>query len=176
MKQSMFVVALVLFAGCSAEPDTPDAHILLHSDVTDTLKRMNLEDPTLDALLKSAAGYVVFPTVGKAGFLVGAAYGQGEVYSQGNFAGYAEITEITGGAQIGGQTYSEVIAFQTPAALQFFETGQFALNANVSSVVLKYGAASTNQYDSGAEVFIEPTAGIMAEASVGGQHFGYQAK
>jgi lipid-binding SYLF domain-containing protein len=176
MNRSMLIVALLLAAGCSTESDTPDAHVLLHSDVTDTLKRMNSEDPSLDALLKSAAGYVVFPTVGKAGFLVGAAYGQGEVYSQGNFVGYAEITQLTGGAQIGGQTYSEVIAFQTPTAVAFFESGQFALNANVSSVVLKYGAASTNQYDSGSEVFIEPTAGIMAEASVGGQHFWFQAK
>ena len=42
-------------------------------------------DAGIANMFSSAYGYALFPTIGKAGFLVGGAYGKGRVYKQGKF-------------------------------------------------------------------------------------------
>ena len=40
--------------------------------------------------------------------------------------GYADITQITAGAQVGGEAFTEVIAFQDEAALQRFKDNKLS--------------------------------------------------
>ena len=126
--------------------------------------------------MSNAYGYVVFPTVGKGGFIVGGSYGRGEVYEQGRMVGWADISQATVGAQVGGQSFSELILFQTKEALDNFKAGRLKFAANVSAVALKSGAADTAEYQNGTLVFVEPKAGLMLEAAIGGQSFSFQPK
>lgn len=48
-------------------------------------------------------GYAVFPTIGKGGFVVGAAHGSGRVYERGKYVGDATVTQLSLGFQAGGQ-------------------------------------------------------------------------
>jgi lipid-binding SYLF domain-containing protein len=74
-------------------------------------------DPGLTKLFDDAAGYAVFPTVGKGGLGVGGAHGTGVLYENGLPLGKTALTQLTVGLQIGGQAYTEVIFFQTEDAL-----------------------------------------------------------
>ena len=45
------------------------------------------KSPAVQPFFKNKYGYVVFPTVGKAGFVVGGSYGSGQVYAKGKVTG-----------------------------------------------------------------------------------------
>jgi lipid-binding SYLF domain-containing protein len=135
------------------------------------LSSMQAKDETLDDVINHAAGYAIFPNVGKGGLIVGGAQGRGEVFEKGQFIGYAELQQASVGAQIGGQTYRELIVFQDQAALDRFKAGKVEFAANVSAIALKAGAAKSAEFKDGIAVFVQPTGGLMAEASVGGQRF-----
>jgi Family of unknown function (DUF500). len=78
------------------------------------------------------------------------------------------------GLQLGGQTYSEVIFFETASSLSDFKKGNFALAAQASAVALSAGAAGHAKYEKGVAIFTATKGGLMYEASVGGQKFKYE--
>jgi lipid-binding SYLF domain-containing protein len=80
------------------------------------------------------------------------------------------------GAQIGGQSFMEIIFFKNKAALDDFRQGNFELNAQISAVAVTEGASKDASYDLGVAVFTMPRKGLMAEASVGGQKFEFAPK
>jgi len=142
---------------------------------------------------KSSYGYAVFPTVGKGGFIVGAAHGDGRVYQQGRYVGETSVTQVSVGFQLGGQVYSEMVFFRDPAALKRFESGKFALSADVNAVALTASAGvsasttgteagasgsethavATGHYQHGVAVFTITKGGLMYQAAVAGQKFSF---
>jgi len=138
------------------------------------LTKMESRDAGLRDLIDRSAGYAIFPSIGKGGLIVGGAYGKGEVYQNGRLVGYAELSQATVGAQLGGQTYSELVVFENQTALNRFTGGNFEFSGNASAVALKSGAAATAKFDHGIAVFTMPKGGAMLEASIGGQKFSYQ--
>jgi len=83
----------------------------------------------------------------------------------------AKMNQVSVGLQLGGQTFSEIIFFETPKALSEFQNGDFSMTAGVSAVALAAGASKSAKYASGVAVFTATTSGLMFEASVGGQKF-----
>ena len=169
------VLALTTF-GCSTAPQDEASRARLSVDVEGTLRGMTAEDPSLQSVLDDAAGYAVFPSVGKGGLGVGGAYGRGHVFRDGEMIGYSDLTQATIGLQAGGQTYDELIVFEDDAALNKFTGGQYALSANASGVALKADAAKAANFTDGVIVFLKPQGGLMFEASIGGQRFTFQPK
>ena len=82
--------------------------------------------------------------------------------------------QATIGFQLGGQSFSEVIFFENASALSDFQKGNFALAAQASAVALSAGAAATAKYQNGVAIFTATKGGLMYEAAVGGQKFGYK--
>jgi len=161
-------------AGCSTVPEKEKDREKLEANVDHSLQIFKAEDPTLQGLLDRAAGYAVFPSVGKGGFIAGAAFGQGHVFDRnGRWLGYSAIKQGTVGAQAGGQTYHELIVFKDQAALDKFKSGQYALAANYSAVAIKANAADSANFNDGVAVFVKPEGGAMIEASIGGQKFSF---
>ncbi|WP_207919050.1 hypothetical protein [Flavobacterium sandaracinum] len=60
-------------------------------------------DALRNGLFEDAYGYVIFPNVGKAGFGIGGAAGNGVVYERGKIAGMAKLSQVSIGFQAGGQ-------------------------------------------------------------------------
>jgi len=139
-------------------------------------------------------GYAVFPTIGKGGFAVGAAHGDGQVYKHGVYVGRTSMTQVSFGFQFGGQAYSEILFFQDADALARFESGKFALSADANAVAIKASAsasAGTNGsgasasgseehartaglWQNGVAIFTIAKGGLMYEAAVAGQKFSFK--
>src|SRR5207249_4886856 len=124
-----------------------------HSEAQAAIKAMQASHPELKGFMDDAYGYAIFPSIGKGGVIVGGAYGSGEVYEQGARIGYAEMKQGTVGAQLGGQTYRELILFENKAALDRFTREKVEFSANASAVALKTGASATARYENGVAVF-----------------------
>ena len=128
----------------------------------------------LSKYFSKAAGYVLFPNVGEGGFIIGGASGNGVVYEHGKPVGMADLKKLDIGFQAGGQAIIEVIFFETKGALERFKEGHFKFSAEASAVIVESGGAVNAGYNDGVVAFALPKAGLMADASVGGQKFGYK--
>ena len=98
------LLALVLLAGCTTAPASPESRTALLQEAAAALQDMIRMDPSVDSLVRRGYGYALFPEVVKAGLGVGGGYGQGVVYEQGQHVGFADLTLGSVGVQIGGQT------------------------------------------------------------------------
>ncbi len=136
--------------------------------------RFRKADPGLSRFFEKAAGYAVFPTVGKGAIGIGGAHGKGVLFERGRAVGRTTLTQVTVGFQLGGQAYSEIIFFESAEALADFKDGEFALAAQVSAVAAAAGASADARYTQGVAVFTMAKGGLMYEASVGGQKFGFE--
>ncbi|BCV38409.1 MULTISPECIES: YSC84-related protein [Shewanella] len=144
----------------------------------------------------SAYGYAIFPTIGKGGLGIGAAYGKGRVYRGGAYTGDSSMTQVSIGFQIGGQAYSEIIFFKDAQAYRDFTSGSFEFGAQASAVAINAGAnaqagttgnsagagqsggsqAAKAAYINGMAVFTAAKGGLMVEAALAGQSFTFEAQ
>jgi lipid-binding SYLF domain-containing protein len=148
------------------------------------------------SVIASAYGYAVFPTIGKGGFGIGGAGGSGCVYAGGGQTGTSKMGQVTIGFQAGGQAFSQIILFQDKETFDKFITGEFEFGAQASAVALTAAAQAeagtkgstasvgtsdeksggkASSYTNGMAVFTVAKGGLMYEASIGGQKFGYEA-
>jgi lipid-binding SYLF domain-containing protein len=177
MKRLTVATAAVLAATLSLAVGAENKELerkQLAADVKNAIQAFTNADSTLPNALKKAAGYAVFPSVAKGGLVVGAAHGDGEVYADAKLIGWAKLTQVTVGAQVGGQEYSQLILFETQQALEKFKESGFAMSAQVSAVAAAEGASGNAKYIDGVMVFTRARQGLMAEASIGGQKFHFE--
>ena len=145
----------------------------IHQSVVETIAEFKKKDPKIKTFFASAAGYAVFPNVGKGAIGIGAARGTGELLVGGKAIGKVTLSQVTVGFQLGGQKYSEIIFFEKQAPLDGFKNGDFAFAAEASAVALTSGASANAAYRNGVAVFTMAKGGLMYEASIGGQKFDY---
>ncbi|HTA75100.1 MAG TPA: YSC84-related protein [Gemmatimonadaceae bacterium] len=148
----------------------------LHHDVLKAVSTFKTSDPSMEKFFDASAGYAVFPGVTKGAVGVGAAHGDGEVIVHGAVIGTTSLTQVTVGAQLGGQQYSEIIFFDSKDALESFKGGHFTMAAQVSAVAAAEGASANAKYSQGVAVFTVAKGGLMYEASIGGQKFSFHPK
>lgn len=166
-----------------------------HADKYSDSKKMFI-DAGAQEFFSNAYGYAIFPTIGKGGFGIGGAHGEGKVYKGSSYVGNTSMTQITIGLQLGGQAFSQVIFFQDKRSYTEFTAGNFEFGAQATAVALTAGVsaeASTKgsgagasggknnanvvgKYQKGIAVFTIAKGGLMYEASIGGQKFNYEAK
>ena len=129
-----------------------------------------------------AYAYAVFPTVGDAGFIVGAAHGKGRVYVAGVLTGDSSMTLVSAGLQAGAKAYSEIVFFEDKRALDTFESGNFEFGADASAGTtgVSTGASGDSSnantggsYHDGMAVFTVAKGGLMYAARISGQKFTY---
>ncbi len=148
----------------------------VNSDADRTVNQFKAAEPKLHKFFEKAYGYAVFPTVSKAGFVLGGAYGEGYVYRKDGFIGNSTLTQVTVGFQIGGQAYSEIIFFKDKVALDRFISDDFEIGAQASAVLLGEGVSADVDYSDGVAVFTITKGGLMYEAAIGGQKFSFDPR
>ncbi len=180
----MFILALAL-----ANP----VHADKFTDTIQVFKKSEVVQP----FFKSAYGYAVFPTVGKAGIGIGGSYGTGQVYQGGKVTGEVSLIKASIGWQLGGQAFSQMIFFKDKRAYDEFTSGEFEFDATASAVAITAGAQAKagtegasagvsagpatgkqakTSYHKGMVVFTHAKGGLMYEAAIGGQKFSFKAK
>ena len=159
-------------------------------EVREAITRVKEADPGIASYFDSAAGYAVFPGVGKAGLGIGGARGSGLVFRGGSVIGKVTLSQISIGFQAGGTGFSQVIFFQDKRALDEFTSGNFEFGAEAQATAITAAAgASANtagnsttasagknnasttggRYNKGMATFTITKGGLMFEASIGGQ-------
>jgi lipid-binding SYLF domain-containing protein len=98
------------------------------------------------------------------------------LYERGVAVGYCDLSQATIGVQLGGQAYTEIICYENQQAVDTFKQGHFRFDAQATAVALKSGVGANAKFTNGVAVFTMDEAGLMYEASIGGQKFSYQAK
>ncbi len=143
---------------------------------------------------ENSYGFAVFPTIGKAGFIIGGSYGKGRVYEQGVYVGDTSVGAGSIGFQAGAKAYSQIVFFEDKRAFDEFTSGNFEFGADASAVAItagasagvstgggtsagasggKHDAITKGGYSKGMAVFTVAKGGLMVEASIVGQKFSY---
>jgi lipid-binding SYLF domain-containing protein len=162
----MVALALAPAARANSADEIAEAH--------KTIGLYKKADPGIAHFLEQSAGYAVFPSVDKGAIGIGGAHGTGVLFERGRPTGKVSLSQVTVGAQLGGQSYSQIIFFETPQELARFKSGNFAFAAQASAVALKSGASANAKYQNGVAIFTATKGGLMAEAAVGGQKFSFE--
>ena len=143
-------------------------------EVAQAIEGLVQDDAGLQRFFDTSYGYAVFPSVGKAGFVVGGAHGTGLVYEEGSLVGKSTLKQINVGLQLGGQSYIQVIFFKGPEDLDRFKAGNLEFSGQASAVAITAGASADIDYTKGVAVVSKTKGGLMYEASLGGQTFDYK--
>lgn len=167
---SFFLASTILFA----QSDKKDRQII--ADSQDAKASFLNDDSDMQDFFDSSYGHIILPNVGKGGFGIGGAAGNGVAFENGEMVGFARMTQLTIGFQAGGQVYSEVVFFENKASFDRFKANKIEMSAQVSAVAAASGASLNAKYIDGVAVFTRTKGGLMYEASVGGQQFKFREK
>ena len=171
--KTLTLVVTLLFCTTTFSQTKKDRKII--ADAAKAKTTLIKTEKGLEPFFENSAGYVIFPNVGKGGFVIGAASGNGAVYEKGELIGMANLKKLNIGFQAGGQAIIEVIFFETKTELERFKNNEFQFDAQASAVAIKSGIAFNAKYKEGVATFALPKSGLMADASVGGQKFKYRS-
>lgn len=97
--------------------------------------------------LRNAKGILVFPNIVKAGFIVGAEFGEGALRIKGKTVDYYRTTGASFGLQVGAQTKSIIIVFLEEEALRKFRTSS-GWEAGVDGSIALVGTGAGGSIDS----------------------------
>lgn len=169
----LLVVGLMFLAGCAepVTPTTPASRDYMSARVKGAISDFVAAKPSIKKMLASAYGYAVLPSIGSGALVIGGSEGRGEVFEHGRMIGYCKMSSASIGAQIGGQSFSELILFQNAATMAAFKEGETTFDARASAVVAASGSGTAANYVRGVLVYVLPLQGFMAQAAIGGQHF-----
>jgi lipid-binding SYLF domain-containing protein len=108
------------------------------------LQRLYASNTKARQLGQKARAILVFPTITKAGFMVGGQGGDGVLFMGGRAAGYYSIYAGSFGLQIGAQKFSYALFFITQSALDYLQKSKgWAIGSGPSVVVIDQGKAKT---------------------------------
>lgn len=125
--------------------------------------------------LKIAKGVLVMPNITKAGFVVGAQYGNGALQVGGKTVSYYSLAGASLGFQAGAEKYDMVILFITDEALQKFRASK-GWEAGVDAEVTMIAAGAdvtveTLRSQSPVVGFVIDQKGLMGGVSIKGAKF-----
>jgi len=145
------------FAAADAEMD---------ADAAAALKKLYASNEGARVLGEKAKGILVFPTIAKGGFMIGAAYGEGTLLVNGKTAGYYSSAAASYGLQIGVQRFSYALFLMTDDAMQYINKSDgWEIGVGPSIVVADEGfgaKASTTTLKADVYAFIFGQQGLMA--------------
>ena len=144
----------------------------LDQKVDQALAKLLADSEAARNLSKVAKGILVFPTVKKAGFMVGGQRGEGALRRGGKTTGYYKTTAASFGLQAGGQKFSYAMFFMTDGALEYLKSSKgWEVGVGPTIVVVDEGAAlslTTSTAKESIYVFFFGQKGLMAGLGIEG--------
>jgi lipid-binding SYLF domain-containing protein len=172
----ILAIPLVLAAmACSTNPTVASGgDPELDAQAREALQQLFATTPKAKELQFQAKAVVVFPSVVKAGFLVGAEGGKGVMFApDGKIVGYYRVRGVSYGLQAGAQAYSQAMFLMTDAAITELTSGTgLSVGMGPSVVVVDAGMArsmTTTTMKADVYAFIFGQEGLMAGMGLQGQ-------
>jgi lipid-binding SYLF domain-containing protein len=157
-----------------------ESRLELDRSARSVLNQLVASNPNAKKLNEKAIATLVFPTVTKAGFIVGGQYGDGVLFKQGRPAAYYNTAGGSYGLQAGAQQYGYVMFFMKETALNALDSTQgFEVGVGPTVVLVDQGMATstttiTTQND--VYAFITAQKGAMAGLGIQGNKITKLAK
>jgi lipid-binding SYLF domain-containing protein len=144
----------------------------LTRDANRALLTLTRANPAAAAIASKARAVLIFPTIVKAGFVFGGAFGEGVLESGSHVDGYYNSLTGSWGLQAGAQSYSYVVFLMTRKATDYLsQTAGWEFGVGPTVVVVDEGMAknlSTSTLQSDAYAFTFGQEGLMAGISLEG--------
>jgi lipid-binding SYLF domain-containing protein len=107
-------------------------------------EKLIAEVPAARALNERAMAVLIFPSITKAGFMVGGQYGEGVLWKRGKPVAYYNTAGASYGLQAGAQKYGYAMFFMTKKGLEGLDaTKGFEVGVGPSVVVVDQGMAKS---------------------------------
>ncbi len=116
----------------------------LESDASAAYRRLTSESPAAAKVAARAKGVLVFPSIVKGGFMIGAQHGDGVLFVHGHMAGYYKTVAASYGLQAGIQKFGYALFFMTDRDLAYLhKSGGWEIGTGPSVVIVDTGTAKT---------------------------------
>jgi lipid-binding SYLF domain-containing protein len=157
------VIAALL---CSTSILSAEKSAELDAKVDQATQQLFAKTPAAKQLSTVAKGMLVFPSVKKAGFIVGGQYGEGALRVGGKTTGYYKTTAASFGLQAGGQKFGYAMFLMNDSAMEYLKKSDgWEIGVGPSIVVVDEGMArslTTSSARSDIYVFFFSQKGLMA--------------
>jgi lipid-binding SYLF domain-containing protein len=144
----------------------------ISSSARAALNRLYASNPSAKRLGQKAKGILVFPSIYKAGFIVGGQGGDGAMFKGGKTVGYYRSAAASYGLQAGAQKFGYALFFMTNSALAYLDkSGGWELGSGPSLVVVDEGVGkslSTTTLTQDVYAYIFTQKGLMAGLGIQG--------
>jgi lipid-binding SYLF domain-containing protein len=144
----------------------------LNRDGNKVLAKLYAATPKAKELAAKAKGILIFPSVVKAGFMIGGLFGEGVLLKDGKAVAYYSTIAGSYGYQAGVQKYGYAMFLMSDKALEYIDKSDgWEVGTGPSIVVLDQGAAgglSTSTARDDVYAFIFNQTGLMAGAGLQG--------
>ena len=168
----IILAVLVALAACQSTTNATTSSkssanaIEIDQDVDIALQKLYETNPLANELREKAVGILMFPNVVKAGFIVGAQYGEGALRQDGKTTGYYNTVSASFGLQAGVQGFGYVLFFMNDEALAYLDKSSgWEIGVGPSIVVVDAGVAkalTTTTAKDDVYAFIFDQKGLMA--------------
>jgi lipid-binding SYLF domain-containing protein len=144
----------------------------LNASSKQALDKLVATVPAAGALKSRALAILVFPSITKAGFMIGGQYGDGVLWQGGKPVAYYNTSGASYGLQAGAQTYGYAMFFLNKRGLDALNSAEgFEVGVGPSVVVMDQGMAkstTTKTYTEDVYAFIFSQKGLMAGLGIQG--------
>jgi len=159
------VLAFAAFTLLTSNPARAASAAEINRDAKKALQRLYKKSSSAKELGEKAKGILVFPSVVKAGFMVGGLFGEGVLLKEDKAVAYYDTVAGSYGLQAGAQKYGYAMFLMNDAAIQYLDRSDgWEVGTGPSIVVMDKGAAggiSTTTTMSDVYAFIFSQTGLM---------------
>jgi lipid-binding SYLF domain-containing protein len=152
----------------------------LNEDADAALKKLYQSAPVAKTIAGKAKAILIFPSIVKAGFVVGAQYGEGVLRKDGKTVGYYNSVAGSYGLQAGVQSFGYVLFLMTDSAVAYLDNSAgWEIGVGPSIVVVDKGKATsmtTTTLKDDVYAFIFSQKGLMAGLGIQGSKITKVAK
>ncbi len=143
-KLIMVVLAVFMVHAPGNGPAHAASANALNADAETALNKLYESNSVAKMIADHSSAVLVFPNILKAGFVVGAQYGEGVLMRKGQAIGYYNIVAGSYGLQAGAQSFGYALFLMTDSAIEYLEKSSgWEIGIGPSIVVVDEGVAKT---------------------------------
>lgn len=166
---SAAVLTVAMFTTVTVPAFAEDA---ITADANAALQQLYAKEPVAKMIGEKAKAVLVFPTIVKAGFIVGGQYGEGVLFINGKFVAHYNSVAASYGLQAGVQSFGYALFLMNDKAIEYLSKSDgWEIGVGPSIVIVDKGKAkslTTMTMKDDVYAFIFDQKGLMAGLGIQG--------